>query len=208
MFLSSTPHPPFIRLESYPFITPPLHPPLFHGAMLYSTQGRDSRADYAVLSPGLVNYNRELGLICSWGAPAHSILLLLAFSSFSPALSTHHFLLPASQTISQFQGVQARGICRIWSLQCIHNIPHTHAHTQTNTLAVAVLCLKLLVSARLGTTQWTRATSHLNSIVLNFINFIGVADQKQFCKHRIKLIKNWHFMSSHIIRGSFLYYNT
>lgn len=51
---------------------------LLHAMMLHPTQGNDLRGDNAVLSLGLVKYNKELGLLCRWRAPAHPIFLCLA----------------------------------------------------------------------------------------------------------------------------------
>lgn len=74
---------------------------LLHAMMLHPTQGNDLRGDNAVLSLGLVKYNKELGLLCWWRAPAHPIFLCLAsffFSRFSPFSTPTAFFLFYSQT--------------------------------------------------------------------------------------------------------------
>lgn len=115
MFPSSSPHLLFHHLESYPFITPLLYPPILYATMLYPTQGKDLRADNAVLSPGLVNYNRELGLICWCGAAAHPIPLSQAFSSFSPCPTPTTFL-------SQSGSLSSRHVQN--DKVCIHTIDY------------------------------------------------------------------------------------
>lgn len=63
--------------------------------MHYPTRGTDLREDNAVLSPGLLNYNRELRLICLCGAHAHPIPLFLTF------LALAHALHPPLSSLSQ-----------------------------------------------------------------------------------------------------------